>query len=796
MFSLAMAPAHAEREVLTTGWAFHLGDARDPQQVTFEDSHWRRVVVPHDWSIEDKPDGAAPFDPKTAGGADSGYLPGGVGWYRRHIELSAAEARGAVLLQFEAVYMDCDVWVNGTHVLKHHYGYSAFTVDASAQARAGDNVVAIRVNHEDPSSRWYAGSGIIRPVHLFLLDSIHIAAEGPAISTPVVSTSEAEVAVVTPIRNASKEARRVQLLTNVVDGNGKTVKSATSQAIVPAGEVLRMTQRLALKRPALWSTENPHLYSLSQVLRSNQSELDNRRTRFGIRSISFDAKAGFLLNGQSVRLRGGNIHHDHYMLGAAGFPRADERKVELIKAAGYNAIRNAHNPASQATLDAADRLGMLVIDEAFDAWVKPKRPKDYARFFAEDWQSDIESLIATGRNHPSVILWSIGNELPEQGTEEGAARARMIAARVHVLDPTRPVTAAVNVDGSKTAPFLAQLDVSGYNYRPQSYGVDHAEYPDRVMYGAESYPADVFEYWRAVETMPWVVGDFVWTAVDYLGEGSIGWTGYASNWNGLGPFPWHLAYCGEIDATGLRRPGSYYREIVWKTGSHPVAAFVRWPDAKGALPDRDHFPSGHREWVLPDLHQSWTWPGEEGQPLTVVVFSALPEVELRLNGRKLGRKKVGLDTRYQAEFSVPYEAGALEAKGFKDGVAVAQWALETAGRPAAIHLGVDRDNIAANGADIAYVTANLVDASGRSTYLTQDDLPLSFRVTGAGELAGVGNGNPYGTESFTSGLRRTFHGRAVAAVRSATKPGSITVSVTAPNMKPTSIQVKNTARRN
>jgi beta-galactosidase len=801
---LAATQVSAAQLSLSQGWLFQRGAVEGGERPELIDQDWRHITVPHDFSIEDQSDGSFPFDKATPTGSASGYIPGGTAWYRRHLELNADDAAGVVLLHLEAVYMESDIWVNGLHVSRHNYGYTAFQIDLTDMVKAGDNVIAVRVQHDDPSSRWYAGSGILRPVYLELLSRVHLSPDGPTISTlrrwsrapqrRAPSEALGYVGISTPITNRRRRLVSVALRTQVLDHLGREVGWQEQAVIVPAGATENVAQRIAINRPQLWSTETPNLYQLVQRVRLNDVTIERRDTTFGIRSISVDAERGFLLNGKRILLRGGNIHHDNYMIGGAGLPRADERKVELMKAAGYNAIRIAHNPASKATLDAADRLGMLIIDEAFDTWATPKMPRDYARFFYSDWRADIDSLIAAGQNHPSVVMWSIGNEIYEQNSPAGAARARELADYVRRRDPTRLVTAAVNRFGEQMTPFLAALDVSGYNYRPQNYTSDHQSYPNRVVYGSESYSADAFDFWRAVETMPWVIGDFVWTAVDYLGEASIGWTGYNEDYTQLGSYPWHLAYSGEIDATGLRRPASYYREIVWKTGKNPIVAFVRFPDANGSLPDKHFFPvSGHREWVQPDLHPSWTWRGQEGNPLQVVVYSELAEVELFLNGTSFGRKPVSVDTKYQTEFRVPYYAGILKAVGYRDGNPVAQWVLETAAQPAAVRLTVDRSRIAADGSDLAYVTAELVDTEGRKVYARADDLELDFAVSGNGTLAGVGNGNPYNPESFTSGRRTTFHGRAVAAVRSEPMPGWINVTVRAKGLPDATAQISTLA---
>jgi beta-galactosidase len=777
--ALALAlPAHAEQRSLSQDWRFHAGDAPGAETPAFDATSWRTVTVPHDWSIMDKPDGSPPFVAAAPDGQDYAYLPGGVGWYRRTFTLSEAEAMRVIRLNFEAVYMDAEIWLNGEKLGGHAYGYTAFGLDLTGKVRAGENLVAVRVNSADPSSRWYSGSGIIRPVTLELLHRVAIDPDSVFVTTPVATAERAEVEARAIVRNRKGSAERFEVVSRVLDADGKAVATTSLVAAAPAGGDAAITARLPIKRPALWSTTSPHLYTLVQEVRMDGAVIDERRTRFGVRTVTMDARNGLLLNGEPVELRGGNIHHDNYMLGAAGAPDADRRKVELMKTAGYNAIRSAHNPASQATLDAADELGMLVIDEAFDTWRSAKRAKDYSRFFADNWQADIDSLVLSGRNHPSVIMWSIGNEIPEQGSPGGVATATALAQRVRFLDPTRPVTQAVNVDSPANARAFAPLDVAGYNYRAHFWEGDHQTHPDRVMYGAESLSKAAFDDWRRVETMPWVIGDFVWTAVDYLGESGIGWMGFDKDWKGLGPYPWHLAYSGEIDATGRKRAAAYYRQVIWKTGIDPVAAFVRAPEGARDLPDRDLFKGNEAalDWSLEDLHPSWTWPGQEGKPLEVVVYSEFPEIELFLNGQSLGRKAVGVETEYKVEYQVPYAAGRLVAVGYRGGREAGRWELRTAGPPAMAKVGMDR-RVRANGEDLAYLAVELVDSKGVPIYARADERAVKLTVKGPAILAGVGNGDPTDASSFQTGVRKTFHGRLVAAIRSTPVVGPVTVEV-------------------
>lgn len=668
ILALAASSARAEIRSLSQDWLFQRGDVEGAAAPGFDASGWRQVAAPHDFSIMDKPDGTPPFDRHAVSGQDSGYLPGGVGWYRRDLTLSAAEAAKVVRLNFEAVYMDAEIFLNGTSIGRQRFGYGAFSLDVTGKVKAGRNVVAVRVNHVDPSSRWYAGSGLIRPVALELLDPVHIAPGSVFVTTPKASAERGEVALHLTLANRSRKAQAVQLVSKVV-GPDQRVAARTERTVSLAAQgATDLSETLEIARPALWSPASPSLYDLVQEVLVDGRVVDARRTRFGIRTITANAAEGLRINGEQVVLKGGNIHHDNYMLGAAGWPDADARKVALLKAAGYNAIRSSHNPASQATLDAADALGMLVIDEAFDAWTVGKRANDYAALFKDDWAKDIDALVISGRNHPSLLFWSIGNEIPEQGSPAGAATARMLAQRIRRLDPTRGITQAISVDAPKdTAATFAALDVGGYNYMPEAFARDHQAFPERVMYTAESTSKRAFAHWRPVETTPYVIGDFVWTAMDYIGEASIGFTGYSQDWKKIGPYPWNLAYSGEIDATGRKRPAAFYRQVLWKTGLDPIAAFVAQPKETEDLPDRQIYAAAPAkyDWSLDDVHESWTWPGQEGAPLDVVVYSEFPQVELLVNGKSLGRKTVGVETEYKARFIAPYSPGRLEAIGYQ-----------------------------------------------------------------------------------------------------------------------------------
>jgi beta-galactosidase len=772
-------------------WRFEKGNIPDANQAGFDDSTWRIVSIPHDWSIEDLTRENGPFDACAVNLYDVGYTVGGTAWYRKKFSLDANDNEKKIHLQFDGIYMNSDVWVNGVHVGNRPYGYSTFWFDITDYVNFGaENVIAVEVKNEGKNSRWYSGSGIFRPVTLMIMDKVHIAHWDPYITTPVVSASSADVRVRTEVKNESDSSKTVTLQSTILDSNGVTVATDSAIFSISSAASHVFDQTITVSNLNLWSIDSPMLYILSQDVNVSGQVVDHVETNFGIRSISFNATNGFLLNGQSVLLQGSCMHHDNYMLGSAAFDRAEERRVEMTKAAGYNAIRTSHNPPSQAFLNACDRLGVLVIDEAFDMWNNCKwdHVDDYSKYFASWWQADIDSMVLRDRNHPSVVMWSIGNEIPEQGTTQGTITAQMLATYVRSLDPTRPVTLAANGSGASYDAYFATLDVVGYNYQPGSYTSEHARIPARVMFGSESFPKDAFNYWKAVEDYSYVIGDFVWTGYDYLGEASIGWTGYAPSWWGLGPYPWHLAYCGDIDACGYKRPAAYYRGVLWNTGQNKVCAFVKSPTP--SLPNQDL--SWNRQWVYPDIHPSWTWPGYEGASLEVTVYSECEQVELFLNDVSLGTKATSGANKCTATWNVTYAPGELKAVGYVGGVPQAQWILNTAGVPMVISLTADKSTIAADGSSLCYVTAELLEGSGNAVYDPNDDRLISFDINGPGKLAGVGNANPYGTESFQRPQRMTFRGRCVAVLKSTLKTGTITLTASSSGLTSDSVIIETT----
>ena len=780
----AQSPGGAGGVVLfDDGWRFQRGGAQGAEGVDFDDRGWRRLDLPHDWSVEDLPGKGTPFDPGAISQVQGGYTLGGTGWYRKTFDVAESQKGKRVVVQFDGVYMNAEVWLNGRRVGEHPYGYTSFWFDLTDKVNfGGANVLAVKVKNEGENSRWYSGSGIYRHVWLTTLDPDHVAQWGTYITTPEVDSSRAKVIMRTTVRNEGESAARVRLVTRLLDPAGAEAARAEDGGGVEAKGSREIEQDAAIRAPALWSPDSPALYTAVTKVYRDGRLTDRVETRFGVRSISFDAAHGFRLNGQTLKLKGGCLHHDNGPLGARAYDRAEERRVELLKAAGYNALRMSHNPPSPAFLEACDRLGVLVIDEAFDTWREGKNPHDYHLFFDEWWQRDIESMVGRDRNHPSVIMWSTGNEIPNRAKPEVVAVAKMLADYVRRLDPARPVTSAVNDMGEDKDPYFATLDVAGYNYMVGKYETDHARVGKRVMVATESFPLEAFEYWMGVVDHPYVIGDFVWTAFDYIGEASIGWRGY---WQESNFYPWNLAYCGDIDVCGWKRPQSFYRDALWK--ENQLSLFVRAPRPSfEPNPKRQSWSKWHWHDVLAD----WNWKGYEGRPLDVDVYSSCEYVELFLNGKSLGRKETNRSNRFTATWRVPYQPGTLKAVGYVNPprVAAASAELRTAAEPARIKLTADRTRVKADGQDLSYVTVELLDARG-VRHPKAENL-VRFSVEGPGTIAGVGNANPVSTESYQQPRRKAWQGRCLVVVKSGRRPGRITLRAAAQGLPAASVVIE------
>jgi len=754
-------------------WRFTLGGE---SQYTREhdDTPWRRVDLPHDWSIE------LPRRPDAPSGARGGFAQDGVGWYRKRF---IAPPEECVYVEFEGIYRDAEIWLNGRALGMHPYGYTTFLLDLTPYLDpSGENVLAVRVdNAAHEHTRWYSGSGIYRHVWLLTAGPVHVAHWGLSVTTPEVSDQAAAIAAQTTVVNHGDADRALTVCWNVFDPDGRRVADAVAELGVQASASADARQTLTLPAPQRWSPDTPHLYRLETEIYDGGECLDREATAFGIRTIAYTVDRGFLLNGQPLNMQGGCVHHDCGPLGAAAIDRAEERKVELLKASGYNAVRCAHNPPSPAFLDACDRLGMLVMDEAFDVWRAEKIPYDYHRHFDRWWRDDLDSMLLRDRNHPSVVVWSIGNELVERARPEGAVIARMLADRVREIDPTRPVTAGIcTVWGEGTSwrdtdDLFAALDLRGYNYRDEVYREDHERFLDKVIIASETSPTRQYDYWKAVEELPYVIGDFVWTALDYLGEVGVGreyFEGERADF--LPDWPWTVANCGDIDLCGGKRPQSYYRDVLWHRRDIPyIGVHAPVPEGRKVL---------LTGWGWSDVQASWTWPGCEGQELSVEVYFDCDEVELLLNGESLGVAPVPAEARYIAGFTVPYRPGELKAIARKGGVPVAECTLVTAGPACRLRLTPDHDAIRADRNDLAYIDVEVCDGEGRP--VPTSDALLNVTLTGPGRIAAVANANPRNTDLYSARTHPIWRGRGLVIVQPIGQEGRIDLCVTTDGFPP------------
>jgi beta-galactosidase len=797
------------------GWKFTLGDPADADSPKFDDNSWRTLTVPHDWSIEEPPNEKNP----TGGGG--GYFPAGIGWYRKAFTVPPSWKGKRICLEFDGVSGETTVYLNGQRLGIHPYSYTSFRFDITSQINlSAKNILSVRVDNSlQPNSRWYSGSGIYRHVRVVVTEPVHVAPWGVFVSTPTVSTSSAKVVIKTKVQNDTSEASAVTVTTILLGPNGVKSSEPDKKIELQPGRSAEVDQEVTIAQPALWSPESPRMYRGITRIAKNGKLLDEVETPFGVRSLAWSVEQGVLLNGKSIKLAGGGVHHDNGPLGAAAFDRAEERKVELLKAAGFNAVRTAHNPPSSAFLDACDRLGLLVLDEPFDVWTISKRKYDYARFFHDWWQQDVDAMVNRDRNHPSVIIWGIGNEIPEVYAPEGASIAKELAARVRLLDPTRPLTQAYPgaTYGPNPDAAIAQVDIAGYNYNlAQNLSEDHRRVPSRIMMTTESFPADAFEQWALVHDHPYIVGEFVWTAMDYLGESGIGAWSYspakqasqisqmtaylrkymanfgadgknpiASFQNGQPPsplspgFPWHAAYCGDLDLTGFRKPSSFYRDILWNGGDR-VFATVRLPEPEG----KKILAAG---WAVYPTLPSWTWPGEDGKPMTVEVYSGAQRVRLYLNDKLIAEKPTGRDQQFKAEFEIPYAPGTLKVEGMRDDRVVAESILQTVGAPVKLKLSADRTVLNAGGQDLAFITVEAVDEKGRLQMNANQK--VHFLVSGAGTIAAVGNGNGQTQDSYSGDTFNLFNGRALVVLRTARKAGEIKLTANGDGLSSSSIVI-------
>jgi beta-galactosidase len=798
------SPSARIRESFDFGWKFLKGDAPGAQQPEFSDSAWRGVDLPHDWSIE------GPYSEQEKA---QGSLPTGIGWYRKRFRVPESYQDRTVVIEFDGIYQNSEVWINGQYLGKRPYGYVAFSYDLSAHLHAGDNVIAVKVDNSRQSNcRWYSGSGIYRHTWLLATNQLHVAYWGTFVTAPRIAKNSAIVQVKTRVKNERKTSATCVLTTALLDRDGKTVQTAeATQQIAPSGEY-EFVQQVSVPQPHLWAVADPYLYKVHTTLSDQHTVVDQYDTPTGIREAVFDADKGFLLNGERVKLNGVCLHHEAGSVGAAVPERVWERRLELLREMGCNAIRTSHNPYAAEFMDLCDRMGFLVMNEAFDEWKVGKGqigPYGYANYFDEWYQRDVKDFVHRDRNHPCVVLWSAGNEIGDQSHPEGAETLRKLLDVFHTEDPTRLVTAGCDQIASEPLPnrvrpeFLALLDVVGYNYvdrwrdrQEKYYSIDRAAFPQRRVIGTESsamggvrgdyrrlfrpdsqtdaIPAagfgegrgrnlDVEQLWRFVSTYDYVAGDFMWTGIDYLGE---------SRWPGKG------SPSGVIDTCGFKKDGFYFYQSQWT--DKPVL----------------------------HLFPHWNWKGKEGQFIPVICYTNCDTVELFLNGKSVGLKgyafpRYGMADRYgnytargrvlrttadlHLEWDVPYEPGTLKAVGSKDGKVVATVEVSTTGEPSSVRLTVDRAEIAADRRDVAHITVEILDAQGR--VVPAADPEVAFVVEGEGKLIGLDNGDPQSHEDYKATRRKAFHGMCLAIVQSAGKSGRIRVTANSPGLQPGSLTI-------
>ena len=797
---LFTAQGNGAEQSLDGGWRFYRGDVTGAEVAEFSDAGWRVLDLPHDWSVEDLPPGegiVGPHDRNTSDGSSVGHLRGGVSWYRKVITDAERPMGSGLELIVHAAQQECDIWVNGTHVAFQPHGYLPARVEVGKylRPRPHANVVAIRVSNPERNSRWYSGSGLYRGVSVRGHDELFIPTWGARIDTMWIDRDRAGVQLRVDVRNEHTAPRDVEVEVELTAPDGSVARHPLGQLRMAPATTERLNASLWLNKVQLWSPETPGLYIARFQLRDGDRVLDEYVTRFGVRTVAVSAERGFLLNGNPIELRGGCLHHDNGLLGARAFPDAERRRVRLMKENGFNAIRTAHNPPSTAFLNACDEAGLLVIDEFADSWQLPKKRNGYQRYFDVHGERDLATMIARDFNHPSVVIWSIGNEIPERFSPAGVVVGRRLADLVWREDPRRPVTNAIS--GIWEDPSLAGrweandpafpfLDIGGYNYVWEKYESDHARHPQRVMVGAESYPMEAWENWNAVERLPYLIGDFVWTSMDHLGESGIGHTGYvdvsAVIPKGMDaaqmPWPTWINWSGDIDLIGNKKPQSLYRDVVWRRS--PLEILVHEP-----------IPAGKKEkvgsWGWPAELPSWNWPGAEGKSLSVSVYTRAQRVRLALDGRVIGERDIDPAKGITARFDVPWQPGTLTATAFDGERIVATKELRTTGAPARIELRSETPAVRADRAALVFVPVAVLDEAG--AVVPDAALALTIAVEGEAELCGFGSADPEAVGSLADVSTKTFRGRALAILRSTGRAGKIRVTVTAPGLPPAVVDV-------
>ncbi|NDV80700.1 glycoside hydrolase family 2 TIM barrel-domain containing protein [Bacteroides sp. 51] len=753
-------------------WKFTLGDPRNAMSPAYNDAGWTEVQLPHDWSIS--------LPVEKSKGVNMGFFPGGIGWYRKTFEVPVEYKGKKVSIHFDGVYHQSDVYINGKHLGFYPYGYIGFEYDLTPYLKYGEeNTIAVRVNHSDsPSSRWYSGSGMYRHVWLTVTAPVHISTWGTYVTTPHIGANTADVHIVTSMENHSKAIANVVLESRVKDATGTILASTRNAVVLKKNASQDVEQRVQINAPILWSVDSPYLYALESVVWSGDKVVDVYHTPFGVRSFKFDPDTGFFLNGQPLKMKGVNLHQDAGALGTAVPDKVYERRLKILKAYGCNAIRCSHNPPGPEFLDLCDQLGFLVIDEAFDKW----KSGYYAQYFDRWWQKDLDGMLRRDRNHPSIIMWSVGNEVVEQDytTTEGCDRAKMLQDYVHRIEPTRPVMLAIapgkldERNYNKTG-FTEVMDIVGYNYQEPLYLDDKRDFPGRIMFGSEVFPffrgrkENIRGYFPV---NPWydtekdfIFGQFIWAGIDYLGESS-GWPskGWATS-----PF----------NTCMFDKPFAAFFRSVWS--DEPVVSIAVVDQSLNIDPGKDH-------WSWPFMASHWNFPQYKGHIIQVQTITNCDSVELLINNQSMGKRCRADYANNTITWYVPYKEGKIEAKGYNDGMEAANYMLQTSGKPARIVLSADVNRLKSDGQDVSHITICVVDERG--ILVPDADVPLTVEVEGEGRLLGLDNGDLRNHESYTGNKLTTYWGKMLAIIQSSRLPGNIKVSVAAEGLNKEELTIK------
>ena len=787
---------------INLGWTIQKGE---PARIPTMPAQTRPVNLPHDFMIE------GDVSPVSKNGSNTGYYNGGTYTYTKQLDIPADWEGQRVQVYFDGVFGETRVILNGHIMGSHHYGYTPFVVDLTPQIKCGSaNRLAVVVsNDNEQNSRWYSGGGIYRDVHLLASPMTHISPDGLYLYTDHILNGDAFVIAEAAVENHTTKDFGGWVTFSVKESSAK----GKIRIFAPAGKTTNCRTQICIENAQLWDIDMPHLYTVEAALLDEADQkLDDAETAFGIRTISVDAKNGFVLNGRTVNLKGGCLHHDNGILGAASYYDAEYRKLKAHKDNGFNAIRCAHNPASSVFLAACDRLGLLVIEEAFDTWHMSKNLHDFSVHFNAEWRQELASFIRRDRNHPSIVMWSIGNELPEQGgLSDGYRVSAELTEAVRALDTTRPICGALcsffnglddedtaafwrslmedadalsaggfsNLDSKfgkaiwneRTEAFAAPWDVVGYNYLSYHYAEAGELFPNRVICCTESKPREMLEYWRAVEKYPYLIGDFVWTSQDYIGEAGIGKAIYTEPENATqavqslhyAEYPWRAAAAGDFDLLGHEKPQLAYRRILWGSGETYIAVHAPRSYGKVEL-------LGRYGW--PECANSWNWPVEPGSPVMVEVYSAATEVELLMNGKSLGRK---CTEENKAVFEIGFEPGELVAMSYDGEHEISRDRVRSGGEPAEVRIHTNRPFLPADGEALCFAEIEVVDKNGILVPYAENELAVS--VEGVATLQAFGSARPKTEENYTSGTIKAYYGRAMAVLRAGTETGTAMLCV-------------------